>query len=453
MFFCCPRKKKTQHTLRVTNQSQNSQFSNNQSESSQGIIFNHRSELITKNGFLPELVPLKLLPGKKNSLNSRINNLCSNLPELLKKQTFHNHIELLNKEFSDDLLEINNERETKAALVRLTMLVQAYIFGGKEQKTKIPKVLSINLMKLCQEKQRYPTLTYDDYILNNFTLIDEKQGFKLENIKPLFSFTNSDNEAGFIKIHVAIEAVFAAALNRLEEVSLLTKRIFKKEEPASKEHKKKIIFCLKELAEATKNARSILRQMEHLCEPDYFYNILRPYVKGTNSVITFSTTGEKQEGVEFEGIKSLDINKFQSYKGPTGAQSSIVPALDLFLGIEHNINSMFKEFHDFEKYMPSEHIAFVKGFSTCCLKKLLEIPEIKEAYVAAKTELAFFRSSHMNTVHKFVLNPASTQGINLNKITGTGGAPIIGYLKERLNSTFVHRSERTGESTQIMALK
>lgn len=396
---------------------------------------------LSQNGFLPEKPSLEHLPERGNLLNKHLNDLIKNLPALLEKKELARHIDELNHDLQRDTLDLRSKKEQDTAILILSMLVQAYIFNDPNAPRHfVPEVIANNLNKLCYEQQRFPIVSYVDYILNNWKFIDPNKGITLENIEPLYTFTNSKDEAGFIKIHVAIEAAFAPALHAVTDASLLADSILKGEKTYTKQNEQKLIASLKEITQSILDARGIIRKMSELCDPEYFYNILRPYMKGWNTLKTV-VNGKEQSGVEFKGILSTDIIKLHSYKGPSGAQSSIVPALDAFFGVKHTIDGMFMTLHDFQQYMPSQHQAFINNLSGCQLQLLAhEHEQLNAAFTEAVQQLIFFRSSHMNIVHKFVLGPAKTQGVEAKDITGTGGAPIHEYLNERLNNTAKLRS-------------
>ena len=70
-----------------------------------------------------------------------------------------------------------------------------------------------------------------------------------------------------------------------------------------------------------------LRRMPEWCEP-FIYHRVRPYIHG------WKNHPDLPEGVIYEGVEAYG-GKPQQFRGETGAQSSIVPALDAMLGVGH----------------------------------------------------------------------------------------------------------------------
>ena len=66
------------------------------------------------------------------------------------------------------------------------------------------------------------------------------------------------------------------------------------------------------------------------------------------------------EGVIYEGVEAYG-GRPQQFRGETGAQSSIVPALDAMLGVGHKEDALRTYLQEMRTYMPPAHRAFIEA--------------------------------------------------------------------------------------------
>jgi indoleamine 2,3-dioxygenase len=64
-------------------------------------------------------------------------------------------------------------------------------------------------------------------------------------------------------------------------------------------------------------------------------------------------------GVVYEGVKEY-AGQGQHLRGETGAQSSIVPALDALFGVKHQSGLLFDYLMEMRDYMPPAHRQFIE---------------------------------------------------------------------------------------------
>lgn len=360
-----------------------------------------------KCGFLPTQDPLQTLP-ENYELHKKLNHLARNIPQLLAKKQLRAEIDALNQAFKEETLLLQCQKEKNIALLILTMLAQAYIWEDRLKPAKvIPKVIANNLEILCQPQKRFPILTYSDYVLNNWYRVNPELGITLDNIEPIITLTGTKDEKWFIKIHIAIEATCAPALHAIHQM-------YRAPEQA--------IEHLNTIATTLDEAGKILVRMKEQCDPSIFYNELRFLLNGWDN----------QLGIQFEG----NLNAPRQYKGPSGAQSSILPALDEGLGIVHKQDAMFHHLLAFREYMPLPHQIFIKWLKANNEKFIASSTNyaaLEKAIAAVKR----FRFAHRYAmVGRFIEKPAAKQGVDLGTITGTGGTtPASVYLDNRLEST------------------
>ncbi len=387
-------------------------------------------------GFLPEKNPLDSLP-RYSELHKQLNKLAKNLPELLKLKSVRAEVDILNRHYNNVFLNLEkeNKQQQNVAIFVLLMIAQAYIWENTDAPSnKIPAVIAKNLYQLCKSQQRFPALTYADYILHNWQMKDANKKITLDNIEPSITFTGTLDEAWFIKIHVVIEAIAANALHAAYQASILSYSMKKNITLQTKENKKQLARFLGQIADALKEAVSVLQKMKENCRPDYFWSTLRLYLNGSEKVKNKLSENKEEVGVKFEGVGT----SLHSYKGPSGAQSSIIPALDAALGIEHKIDGMYQTLLAFQQYMPHKHRLFIEFLNHAEIKKIVissGSDELEKAWANAVEQLKLFRLAHLGLVAQYIYKPAEKNGIHPGDITGTGGSSISDYLGDRHKST------------------
>ena len=206
---------------------------------------------------------------------------------------------------------------------------------------------------------------------------------------------------------------------------------------------------------------SLLQKMHSECDPDIFYNSIRPYLAGWNNM---SPVGLPY-GVIYEGTTRFHANAphpidwktgYRTYAGGSNAQSALIQALDIVMGIEHRPTGEKKDTggegipppkkHEFIKemrgYMPGPHRRFLEDLGrvsnlrdfVSSYPQSVEGDELREAYDACIVGLRRFREIHIQIVSRYILipsrKPTTVQRTNLGGETGTGGTKLIPFLKQ-----------------------
>lgn len=129
----------------------------------------------------------------------------------------------------------------------------------------------------------------------------------------------------------------------------------------------------------------VLKQLIVSCDPYIFFSALRIFLgsykdgKGRSngnsvSFIIFIIC----LGLIFEGVAEFE-DKPQNLIGASGAQSSILPAVDAFLGIKYDNNPILDRIvHGMFTYMPKKHAKFCKSITVGCLRSYIEAFEPEE---------------------------------------------------------------------------
>src|SRR5262249_32252511 len=98
----------------------------------------------------------------------------------------------------------------------------------------------------------------------------------------------------------------------------------------------------------------------------------------------------------------------------TGAQSSIVPTMLRFLGIQHKNSLLTAHLEDMLNYMPAPHREFIRETVSVRDFVIKHRGELKDVYNKCLDELIAFRTRHfeyaVNYIEKKVDNPIATGG-------------------------------------------
>jgi indoleamine 2,3-dioxygenase len=371
-------------------------------------------------GFLPASDPLDRLPNDFSPWEE----IGRKLPKLLisgKVRRFIKDMPLL------DATRLRDDRERRRAMVILSFLGHAYVWGEKETVSSIPACLALPWHQLARMLGRPPVLSYASYALDNWRRLDPNRPIELGNIALLQNFLGGQDEEWFVVVHVAIEAQAGPALGAI----IAAQRAVIDDEPQGVE------MQLATIARTLEAMHEILLRMPERCDPYVYFRRVRPYIHG------WANHPGLPAGMIYEGVEDYR-GVAQSFRGETGAQSSIVPALDAALGIAHAedmLRSYLKEMRD---YMPPKHRTFIETVEAgpsvrdYVLRHRALHPRLRDAYNAAVDGIELFRSTHLEYARNYIVK--QSQGGKRNPTdVGTGGTPFVPYLKKHRAETGQHR--------------
>ena len=116
-------------------------------------------------GFLPVQDPLRELPKPFNAWEDVVRHL----PKLLASDQLHRTIVDLPPFPSH---EIHDHRELERAMVLLSYLGHAYVWGGNRPATVLPERLAVPWHAVAERLGRPPVLSYSSYALHNYFRFD-----------------------------------------------------------------------------------------------------------------------------------------------------------------------------------------------------------------------------------------------------------------------------------------
>ena len=362
---------------------------------------------ILESGFLPNKISTLL----SNEFDD-VEHIAKNLPKILANNQIE--YEVLNLETEKDISNLSID-ELERAMLLYSYIGHGYIWGGTSIEKVIPKNISKTWYKISQKLDRPPILSYASYALNNWKLQDVNKPFDLENIRILQNFLGGMDEDWFIMIHIAIEHEAKEILNNLKTYYL------DKNEDQS---------YLENALVSIKKINQIMNRMPEKCDPFIYYNRVRPYIFG------WKNNPATPNGVIYEGVEEYGGNP-QLFRGETGAQSSIVPALDALLGVTHS-NDPLKEYLDeMRLYMPIEHRNLLNDLDQWSENnRSNSITEDSSVVLSDEIikEVHAFRNKHLEYARIYI-HEQSLSNQNNSNVVGTGGTPFMKYLDKHLQET------------------
>jgi indoleamine 2,3-dioxygenase len=230
-------------------------------------------------------------------------------------------------------------------------------------------------------------------------------------------FTHYDDERWFVIVHIAIEAAAAPAIRACP----VAQQAVRDDDPELLQD------ALETIAESLSEQTKIMRRMTEGNDTQVFANEFRPYYEGFDDVV-------------YEGVDELEGTP-QSFRGSSGAQSSILPSIDATLGIEHEATEMTEKLGDMRSYMPPLHRSTIdkldRGPSVSEYVTEHKSDSLRSTYNDCVTELEQFRRTHFKQVIQYIREVTGDT-------EGTGGTNYMAYLRKLEDET---KLSRVGEES------
>lgn len=314
-----------------------------------------------------------------------------------------------------------SDAQARMAMVHYSFMVQAYVWGEPEPIKLLPRCLAVPMAALAEHLGQQPLLPYSGYVLDNWAKVDPEGEIALDNIRMLQHFLGGQDEAWFVLIHVAIEAKAGGVLARMPQIV----------EAAQAGDRASLHRLLSETAAIWAEINGIFDRMPERCDPYVYFNRVRPYIHGWKDNPAYP------EGIIYEGVGPADAGG-QAYRGQTGSQSSIVPAMDALMGVGHAQDPMKAFLDELHIYRPPEHRRFIEDLrAESTLRGVVAEADdaaLTAAYNANIQAVADFRSRHLEYAASYI-NKQSGQATGNDTDVGTGGTPFMRYLKKHRDET------------------
>ena len=328
-----------------------------------------------------------------------------------------------------------DERQLRRAHVVLSYMMHSYIHSVHHDASlpiHIPPSISIPLLTISKELGIPPVLTYPDTVLWNWRKIDPSLPYVSSNIRTTTSFTGTLDESHFYMTSAKIE------LRGVEALSLMRSTLnetFLSDAIAIQ----RITRYLGRLAFVIDDITKLLLAVRDSCDPGVFYGKIRPWFNGGNA---------HPSGWVFEGVDEEEFKPYVSLSGPSAGQSSLVHALDVFLGVDHqnprypsSTNSSDSTFlQRQQQYMPRHHRIFLSYLGTIekPVRSLVQANPTNEGlcrtYNLTVNALKRFRDGHIRIATLYIVSQARRTSSSV-AIRGSGGTMPVPFLKSARDNT------------------
>lgn len=336
-------------------------------------------------GFLPERPPLARLPGYYEPWETILDNLSA----------LNNEKKIRDVVLSLPLLDVNSdllpsEEAWERAHLVLSFLGQSYLWVEGEQGVPpcVPKCIAVPWCIVSDHLDVLPTLNYASSVLHNWHLLEPSKRIEQDNIGTNITFTGSRSEEWFYLISLFSELEAGPVIAQMPEAY---KAIDTKDNKTIYEVLKSTVSCFAKLTQ-------LLKRMDEHVSPEFFFYHLAVYFNGTDEQNVYP------DGFVYEGT----VPEVRKVPPTNAAQSSTIPAFDIFLDVQHT-GTTRKSFRNDRAQMPKYHRNFLeelekqpsmREYITTCGD-----PQLSATYNEALKGLSEFRSQHIVLVTRYVVIP------------------------------------------------
>ncbi|MEA2080791.1 MAG: hypothetical protein U9P00_13240 [Pseudomonadota bacterium] len=279
------------------------------------------------------------------------------------------------------------------------LIASAYINQlGEPPLHSLPATIAVPLCRICKVLKRPPILSYDVYALYNWKRFDPAGPIALGNTDTIQNFVHLYDEHWFILVHVEIEAIAARIL---DAVARIQGSLAVRDYPA-------INTALAQIAEAVEAQTCVLQRIPEKMDHRLYHRTFRKYIRFF-------------EDVRYEGVSQSPI----SYRGETGAQSSIMPLLVGLMKIRHRPSALTNHLADMRHYMPAGHRTLIEAVE--------QLPDLHQwadpvCFNRVLDAMAAFREVHYDWAEQYIHR-------HTDDPRGTGGTPYMQWLHQLIDET------------------
>jgi indoleamine 2,3-dioxygenase len=369
-----------------------------------------RFDVHPETGFLPTIDPSMRLPAAFNAWEE--------LARELDKQLIAGTIRRRVRELPAlDTAPLHDDREIARAMLLLSYFGHAYVWGMDTPEDTIPANIAVPWYAVAQMLGRPPVLSYASHALNNWRRFDPSQPIALGNIARLENFLGGADEDWFVLIHIDIEGKAGPAMQAIIEAQAAV----------VEQNTTELVEQLGIIANVLVQMLATLSRMPEKCDPYIYYTRVRPFIFG------WKDNQALPNGVWYAGVDAYR-DQPQTFRGETGAQSSIIPSIHAALGINYTSDPLRQHLIELRDYMPPLHRQFIgyieQGPSIRkYVQQRSDTPELKEMYNACVEGVYNFQAKHLEYAGLYVHTQSQRMTSNPVEV-GTGGTPFMQYLKK-----------------------
>ncbi|KAK0205091.1 Indoleamine 2,3-dioxygenase [Desarmillaria ectypa] len=279
----------------------------------------------------------------------------------------------------------------------------------------IPLPLSVPLAYVSNVLDLPPVITYSDLVLYNWTTDSSTGDIYFPSI-----FSGKVDEQAFYRASAIIELRGAEALDLIRQISdniLISAGA-------------QITKPLTRISILINDFKKVLLDLRKDCNPEVYYQEVRPWLRGEDSLPNRKWT--------FQGLAGDSGEAFKELSGPSAGQSTLIHALDIFLGINNHLtNGTPSLFGRMQRYMPQKHRMFLARLSSAprSLRDFITESndrELVDAYNNAVLALKAFRDTHLIIATLYIVVPTNRARERAStdiEYVGTGGTGLVPFLK------------------------
>ncbi|HEY2931329.1 MAG TPA: hypothetical protein VGK99_06235 [Acidobacteriota bacterium] len=354
-------------------------------------------------GFLSDDRPLVELPSAWKFLDA----FGAELPKVLKQRKIKQAAEDLPAP-SEEMLASLSPGEQRRAMMIYGFGASGYIHGQGQRVSQLCKPLAQPLYLLSKRIDKPPILSYCSYSLNNWRCVGPQDDITVDNLKLLQNFIPVPDEDWFILIHVDIERRAAPAIVNVCNAVI----------SAAQRSSQTLLSNLTEIGASLQSMIETLKRMPEGCSTEVYFKMVRPWIMFFTDVV-------------YEGVAELE-NKPQSFRGETGAQSSIMPLLEAGLGIRHDESILTRHLREMRLYMPRKHRLLIEEVERSSKVREVVVSSgstaLRTAYNYCLEKMFEFRDIHLGYAFSYIHQKTENE-------MGTGGTVFMPWLEQMRNET------------------
>lgn len=349
-----------------------------------------------------------------------VSDIAMTLPDLLPtgrvRQLLRDRLPLIDLPLAE-----MSDAEARMCMVHYSFMVQAYVWGEPNAPEILPRNLAVPIVALADHLEQQPLLPYSGYVLDNWGLIDKDRPIDLDNVYMIQNFLNGQDENWFVLVHVAIEAAAGEALAAFGPVI----------EASNAGDAETTRHLLEGMTATWKKINATFDRMPERCDPYVYFERVRPYIHG------WKDNPAMPNGIIYEGVERYGTEG-QAFRGQTGSQSSIVPAMDALMGVGHAADPLREYLDQLHIYRPPSHRRFIEDTRAASgLRGFVERRQdhsLTQAYNSIIQAMADFRTRHLEYAASYI-NKQNRAASGNDTDVGTGGTPFMRYLKKHRDET------------------
>lgn len=346
-----------------------------------------------------------------SDVSTTLEDLAGRLPALIKAHHLRPELNELEVFDVSVLSDETDYRTVERAFQIYAHLANAYVWCDSQRpENHIPAGVAVPLVALAKLVDRPPILPYSTTSLSNFRRKDPTGELVADNLEGIVKLVDIPDESWFHVIHIEIEAHAAVALQACLNASAAI----------AEENTHQLENALSAIPAAFENMMATFKRMGERCKPDVYYYTLRPYLFGF-------------DGIVYKGVEEYKEQP-QSFRGETGAQSTVIPALKSFLGVTHEKGGLTSHLEIMKAYMPTPHRQFLASIDCETIRHFVikaNKPALTKQYNRCLQGLFEFRHLHFEMVNEYIASKVKNP-------TGTGGTDFMHWLQKLKDETASH---------------